>query len=97
MITRLPQPAEELYNLKNDPHNLNNVAYMSENRNVLHRMRVLLTQWTNQTRDNIPNHPSPHKATLGGELLEWKRGEMPGEATQAMNINHPGPIRIYSK
>jgi len=97
MITRLPQPAEELYNLKNDPHNLNNVAYMSENREVLHRMRVLLTQWTNQTGDNIPNHPTPHKATLGGELLEWKRGEMPGEATQAMNINHPGPIRIYNK
>jgi arylsulfatase len=94
LITRLPQPAEQLYNIKNDPYNLNNVVYESENREVLSQMRILLMKWTNQTGDNIPDAPTPHKATMEGKLLEWERGEMPGEATNASQINHPGPITI---
>ncbi|MEX0883423.1 MAG: sulfatase-like hydrolase/transferase [Cyclobacteriaceae bacterium] len=50
--------------------------------------------WTNQTGDNIPNNPTPHKATLEGKLLEWERREMPGDATAAFQINYPGPIMI---
>lgn len=91
MITRLPQPAEELYNLQNDPHNLRNVVYRPENRDVLYQMRTLLTQWTNQTDDNIPDAPTP---TIGKNPSEWKRGEMPGEATNAALNNHPGPVFI---
>jgi len=94
LITRLPQPAEELYNVESDPYNLDNVVYASENREVLHRMRSLLTQWTNQTGDHIPENPTPHKATMDGELLEWERGEMPGERFNASKINHTGPVRI---
>ena len=92
LITLLPQPAEELYHARNDPHNLNNVLYAPENREVLNQMRLLLTTWTNQTGDNIPNNPTPHKATMHGKLLEWERREMPGDATNASKINHPGPI-----
>ncbi|EPR65470.1 sulfatase family protein [Cyclobacterium qasimii] len=92
LITFLPQPAEELYNTKNDPHNLKNVLYVPENKEVLSEMRILLTTWTNQTGDNIPNNPTPHKATMDGKLLKWARGEMPGDATNASQINHPGPI-----
>jgi len=92
LITLMPQPAEELYHIKNDPHNLKNVLYAPKNREVLNQMRILLTIWTNQTGDNIPNNPTPHKATLDGELLEWERREMPGDATNAIHINHPGPI-----
>jgi arylsulfatase len=91
MITRLPQPAEELYNLQNDPHNLRNVVYKPENREVLYQMRTLLTQWTNQTDDNIPDAPTP---TIGKNPSEWKRGEMPGEATNAPQNNHQGPVFI---
>ena len=94
LITLLPQPAEELYHTRNDPHNLNNVLYAPENREVLNQMRLLLTTWTNQTGDNIPNNPTPHKATMHGKLLEWERREMPGDATNASNINHPGPILL---
>ncbi|MBI0397305.1 alkaline phosphatase family protein [Cyclobacterium marinum] len=94
LITMLPQPAEELYHTKNDPHNLKNVIYAPENRALVHKMRIVLTKWTNQTGDNIPNNPTPNKATLDGSLLEWKRGEMPGEATSAYSINHPGPILL---
>ena len=94
LITRIPQPAEELYNLEDDPYNLNNVAYASENEDILHRMRHLLTLWTNQTGDHIPDNPTPHKATLDGELLDWERGEMPGARFNASKINHAGPIRV---
>lgn len=94
LITLLPQPAEELYNIKDDPHNLNNMIYEPDIHDVLHQMRSLLTLWTNQTGDNIPDDPTPHKATMDGELMEWKRGEMPGDATNAMQINHPGPIKF---
>lgn len=94
LITRMPQPAEELYNLKDDPYNLNNLVFELENRAVLHQIRLLLTQWTNQTGDNIPDNPTPHKATMEGKLLEWERREMPGTATSAPKLNHPGPINI---
>ncbi|MEX2511578.1 MAG: sulfatase [Cyclobacteriaceae bacterium] len=94
LITLLPQPAEELYHIKNDPHNLMNVLYEPENRELVNKMRILLTIWTNQTGDNIPNNPTPHKATLEGTLLEWEWREMPGDATAAFQINHPGPIMI---
>ncbi|WP_339924481.1 sulfatase [uncultured Cyclobacterium sp.] len=94
LITLLPQPAEELYHIKKDPHNLNNVVYAPENRELLNQMRILLISWTNQTGDNIPDDPTPHKATLEGRLLEWERREMPGDATNASQINQSGPIRI---
>jgi len=97
LITRLPQPAEELYNLADDPYNRTNVAYRPENRAVLHQMRTLLTQWTNQTGDHIPDDPTPHKATMDGELLDWERSEMPGSRFNASSINKKGPIRIGSE
>ena len=94
LITLLPQPAEELYHIKDDPHNLNNVLYEPENRALVNQMRILLTIWTNQTGDNIPDNPTPHKATIRGDLLRWERREMPGDATAANLINHPGPVLI---
>ncbi|WP_373493833.1 sulfatase [Aquiflexum sp.] len=93
-ITKLPQPAEQLFHLKKDPHNLVNVVHESENKEVLAQMRLLLTRWTNETGDNIPDKPTPNKATLYGDLLEWERGETPGEATKACKINHSGPVFI---
>lgn len=90
-ITLLPQPAEELYNIKTDPHNLNNVRYDPANREVLHQMRMWLTLWINQTDDNIPENPTP---TIGKIRAEWKRGEMSGEATKATQNNNPGPVYI---
>nr|MBI1228856.1 sulfatase-like hydrolase/transferase [Cytophagales bacterium] len=94
LIMRLPQPAEQLFHLKNDPDNLVNVVHEPENLPVLAQMRTLLTRWTNETGDHIPDAPTPNKASLFGELLEWERGEMPGEATNAVRINHSGPILI---
>lgn len=94
LITQLPQPAEQLFHLKNDPHNLVNVVHETESKAVLAQMRLLLTRWTNETGDNIPDAPTPNKATLHGDLLEWERGETPGEATKAHKINHSGPVFI---
>ena len=46
------------------------------------------------TGDNIPDAPTPNKAALHGDLLEWERGETPGEVTKAYKINHSGPVFI---
>lgn len=94
LITQLPQPAEQLFDLKKDPHNLTNVIHKTENMAVLAHMRLLLTKWTNETGDNIPDAPTPNKATLKGEPLKWERGETPGETTKAYKVNHSGPVFI---
>ncbi len=94
LITRLPQPAEQLFNLRKDPHNLVNVLNDHGNTAVLSVMRLLLTKWTNETGDSIPDDPTPDKATLNGELLEWERREIPGETTNADRINRSGPVLV---
>ena len=45
------KPPEELYDLKNDPHELNNLAGSPEHQNVLKRMRAAHINWMHQTGD----------------------------------------------
>lgn len=45
------KPPEELYDLKNDPHELNNLAGSPKHRNVLNRIRAAHIKWLHQTRD----------------------------------------------
>ena len=47
---------EELYDLENDPHELNNLAQNSKFNNVMHEMRNVLNDWIKKTGDN-PNDP----------------------------------------
>ncbi len=93
-IMQMPQPAEELYNVATDHDNLINLVHEKNNRDTLHLMRFLLTKWMNETGDNIPDNPTPHKAEMDGTPLEWYRGEMPGEATGAAEINSSGPVNL---
>ncbi len=45
------KPPEELYDLKNDPHELNNLAGSPKHQNVLKRMRTAHIKWLHQTGD----------------------------------------------
>ena len=45
------RPVEELYDLKNDPHELHNLAGSSEHAAVLKNLRGTLDEWQNQTGD----------------------------------------------
>ena len=78
-----------------DPHQLTNLASAPENEPVLKRMRKTLSLWSEQTGDNIPENLTPHRDAPPDQPKKsrkgWKHAEMPGEATGATKINHPGP------
>ncbi|WP_442510684.1 sulfatase family protein [Novipirellula sp. SH528] len=93
-----PCPAEELYHVGKDFHQLKNLASNPETQQVLEKARGLLTQWTEQTGDTVPENPTPDRDAAPGspkkDRKAFKHGEMPGESSGATNINHPGPIQL---
>ncbi|EMI23069.1 arylsulfatase [Rhodopirellula maiorica SM1] len=93
-----PCPAEELYHTGKDHDQLNNLATNPETQQVLEKARGLLTQWTEQTGDTIPANPTPDRDAPPGSPAKdrkaFKYGELPGAASGATDINHPGPIRL---
>lgn len=54
------RPAEELYDLRADPHELHNLAGSPDNRAVLADLRGKLEEWIRKTKDKgeVPEHPS---------------------------------------
>ena len=100
-----PCPLEELFQVKEDPHQLNNIADDEKHIKALNQARALLAKWTEQTGDSIPDNPTPNRhdppRIENGEILPpGKAGtrnphaEMPGASRNASKINHPGPINI---
>ena len=98
-----PCPAEELFQVKEDPHQLTNLADDSKHAKTLQRARALLTKWANQTGDTVPVNPTPNRhdppRIEDGKILPPGKvktrnphAEMPGASKNATKINHPGPI-----
>jgi len=90
-----PRPAEELYDCRTDPQQLQDLAADPEQAGVLQRMRELLRRWQEETGDTIPERLTPDwYDRITGEALEVKgvRGEMPGAAAGAARNNSPGPF-----
>lgn len=88
-----PRPAEELYHLPGDPLQLDNLAANPEHAPVLDHLRALLDRWVEQTGDSVPDNPTADRDDHDGNRLpDWERGEFPGAATNAVEIDHPGPI-----
>ena len=46
-----PRPVEELYDLQNDPYELNNLAGVSKHQDTLERLRARLVKWMHGTKD----------------------------------------------
>jgi len=89
-------PAEELYRVSKDGHQLTNVAANPEYAKTLNTMRKLLTQWTDQTGDTVPKDPTPDRDARPGKPKRkgrWSHREQPGKARNAQEITHPGPLR----
>ena len=89
-----PRPREELYHVGRDPHQLSNVADDPKYLPVLRRLRRVLDQWAESTGDTVPNNPTNDRENIYHEQNpDFERGERPGEAVGAIEINNSGPIR----
>jgi N-sulfoglucosamine sulfohydrolase len=53
------RPAEELYDLQNDPHELSNLVAAPEYQNTVQELRAALNRWVEDTRDQgeVPEDP----------------------------------------
>ena len=64
------KPVEELYDLKEDPHEVRNLAGSSAHREILERMRAAQVKWASETKD-LGMLPEPEilrrAAKLGGD------------------------------
>ena len=91
LLTKVPQPAEMLFNVKEDPYQLSNLAGTPQSQRTLQRMRGLLDQWEEETGDSVPANPTPSRQPLHEHVSKGPpRGEFPGASRGATRINHAG-------
>jgi len=54
-----PRPAEELYDVQNDPYQFKNLAENTDFQKELKKMRALLDGWKEKYNDRVPENPTP--------------------------------------
>jgi arylsulfatase A-like enzyme len=70
----VPRPAEELYDLQADPHELHNLASDAPHAETLDRLRTKLAQWQRETSDEVPARRRPDEFDRQtGERLDRPR------------------------
>ena len=95
LLTQVPQPAEMLFQVKDDPDQFQNLADQSEHRETLDRLRALLDRWKAETGDSVPASPTPDRQPLhDSNEKPIRRGDFPGASNDATAINRPGPIML---
>lgn len=94
-----PRPAEELYDLDADPYQISNLASDPGRAAsaALNHLRRVMTRWQEQTGDSVSSDPTLHNIIYEtGERippLVHRLGIPPGAEANALQINHPGPVR----
>jgi arylsulfatase len=87
-----PRPSEELYNVKTDPFQLNNLAFQ-EKEEVMKTLRKALDHWATDTGDSVPKNPTNDREDSNGKKYKnHKRGDMPGAENNATKNSNPGPL-----
>ena len=56
-----PRRAMELYDVKNDPYSLKNLAYDPAYKDILLEMKNQYEEWVLRTNDKIPKNPTPDR------------------------------------
>lgn len=94
-VFQLPRPAEELYHVASDPHQVHNRINEAALNEQLSQLRAVMDRWQRETGDSIPTRPTPTNIDLatGRRLTGFEYGEPPGASTGALKINVPGPVR----
>ena len=94
-----PRPAEELFNVSDDPHQIENIAPDPRHHKTLKALRKLMDEWQSRTGDTVPSldkaTPDRYDRRTGkpihGTSGRPKGGIVPGQTTGAEKINDPGP------
>ena len=96
-VLRAPRPAEALFDLSTDFHQLNNIVGQPNHKKTLEHLRQQMDQWQHRTGDTVPQHLTQDRfdRQTGQALFEGlvppQRGIIPGSQRNAQNINDPGP------
>ena len=83
-----PRPAEELYDIVVDPHEINNLADSAEQAATLTRMRSALTDW----RGAIADYSETAELQMAKDF--WPDGEQPVTQAPRISINTAGTAII---
>jgi uncharacterized sulfatase len=69
------KPAEELYDLNTDPHEINNLAGVPGHRKQLDQMRAALDQWMEQSQDlgAVPETELIRRGLVADKLKEYEK------------------------
>jgi arylsulfatase A-like enzyme len=81
LFFQLTKPAEELYDLDSDPHEIHNLAGQSRYDSVLKEMRAALDQWMAGTHDlgAISEEEMVRRGIVADKLAEYRRRVKPLE------------------
>jgi arylsulfatase len=91
-----PRPADELYNVQDDPHQMHNLAADPAHAETLAELKNVLARWTEETGDSVPAEPTPSVKLFGAKQHtepKFKRGPLPGADCGAEKITADGPVR----
>ncbi|MEG3656796.1 sulfatase [Arenibacter palladensis] len=88
------RPTEELYELKNDPFQINNIVNVEKHSKIHLKLKDVLLEWMDKTCDNVPNKLTTdwYSRNTGKRLKEnfGIRREMPGKRLNADQCNEKG-------
>lgn len=96
-VFRCPRPAEALFDLSTDYHQLKNIIADPNHKKALDHLRLIMDQWQRRTGDTTPKNLTPDRfdrktgKRLFKGLIPPDRGDIPGSEHNAQNINNPGP------
>jgi N-sulfoglucosamine sulfohydrolase len=94
-----PRASEELFQVVQDPHQINNIVSDPAHGPVLEHLRRIMNQWQRRTGDTVPSldeaTPDRYNRNTGkpihGRGGRPKGGVVPGQTSGAETINDPGP------
>lgn len=93
-IFRTPRPVEELFELTNDPHQLESVHLKYPKKRE--QLRTVMDVWIAVTRDCVSSDPTPDRQdAFGKRNRDWGHRIQPGIEAGSLDSNESGPIRFH--
>lgn len=90
-----PRPSEELYDMRKDKDQMNNLAGNPEYASALEEMRGVLKRWQMETCDDMPDNLTPD--VFLREFIpskRWVRDDIPGnELIKESRCQQPGLVK----